>query len=75
MYKVQLALFGEPAILIYNEDRSDLCEITSKKQIREMRNFIGKTSVKAYVAGYKNEQGQIIMEKVIPYKIWKDYNW
>jgi len=75
IYKVQVALFGGPGILIYNEDRSELWETHNKKEVSVIRNVIGKSNVKGYVAGHLNENGQIVIEKAIPYKIWKDYRW
>lgn len=75
VYKVQVALFGGPSILIYNEDRTQRYEVHSKKEIQAIQKFIGKRNVKVYVAGDMNEDGQIVMEKVIPKKISQDYNW
>lgn len=75
VYKVQVALFGGPSVLIYNEDRTQRYEVHNKKEIQAIQKFIGKTNVKVYVAGHLNEDGQIVMEKVIPRKISQSYNW
>lgn len=75
VYKVQVALFGGPSILIYNEDRSQTYQVHSEKEVKEIRKLIGKSTVKCYVCGNQNPEGQIVMMKVIPDKISRDYNW
>lgn len=75
VYKVQVSLFGGPSILIYNEDRTQLYQVHSTIEIKAIQKFIGKNKVKVYVAGYQNEDGQIVMEKVIPDKISRRYDW
>lgn len=75
VYKVQVAIFGGPSILIYNEDRSQRYEVHSTKEINTIRKFIGKKTVKCYVAGNQNPEGQIVMMKVIPHNISKEYDW
>ena len=75
VYKVQVSIFGTPSILIYNEDKTQLYQVHSKKEIQAIRKFIGQKNIKVYVAGDINEDGQIIMEKVIPNKISRGYNW
>lgn len=75
IYKIQVALFGGPSILIYNEDRTERYEVHAIEEINAIQKFIGKGKVKVYVAGYLNENGQIVMEKVIPNKISRTYRW
>lgn len=75
VYKVQVALFGGPGVMIYNEDRTQLYETHNAAEIKAIRKFIGNKTVKSYIAGYQNANGQIIMEKVIPNKISKEYEW
>jgi hypothetical protein len=75
VYKVQVALFGGPSVLIYNEDRTQRYEVHSIKEVKAIRKFIGNKTVKAYVAGNLNEDGQIVMQKLIPRSISKDYTW
>lgn len=64
VYKVQIALFGGPAVLIYNEDRSEQWEETSPEGVKAISEFI-KHQPKSFVAGYCNDKGQICLEKLL----------
>lgn len=75
VYKVQIALFGGPSALIYNEDRSQLWQVHSEKEVKEIRKLIGRNTVKCYVAGNLNPEGQIVLMKTIPKDVAKEYNW
>ena len=75
VFKVQVSLFGQPAVLIYNEDRSYTYEETNQKQIKSIRNFIGKSTIKTYVAGNIDPEGKIHLMKVLPNKMIKDIHW
>lgn len=75
VYKVQVALFGEPAVLIYNEDRTEQYEETNPKQIKAIRSLIGKSTMKCFVAGHTNPEGKIVLMKVLPKDIAKDIKW
>ena len=75
VYKVQVSIFGTPAVLIYNEDRSQSYEETNPNNIKAIRDFIGKNTLKCYIAGNMNSDGKIVFQKVIPNNISKDYNW
>ena len=75
VYKVQVAMFGRPSILICNEDKSQRYEVHAEKEIKAIRKFIGKKTIKCYVCGNQNPEGQIVMMKVIPNDISKEYNW
>lgn len=75
VYKVQVAIFGEPSALIYNEDRTQLYQMHARKEVKAIRKFIGKKTLKCYVGGILNPEGQIQLMKVIPDDISKDYNW
>ena len=61
VYKVQVALFGGPSVLIYNEDRTQEWEEHKKNNVEALIKFIGKGVVKCYCCGYQNEQGQIVL--------------
>lgn len=75
VYKVQISLFDKSGALIYNEDRSERWETHNKTEVKLIQRFIGKSNRKAYVAGYLNSNGQIVMEKVIPFNISRHYTW
>lgn len=75
VFKVQVSLFGQPAVLIYNEDRTELYEETNPKDIKYIRNFIGRNTVKTYVAGNINPEGKIVLMKVLPKDVIKDIKW
>lgn len=75
IYKVQVSIFGEPSVLIYNEDKTQLYQVYASKEIKAIRKFIGKKTLKCYVSGILNPEGQIQLMKVIPDDISKDYNW
>ena len=75
VYKVQVALFGGPSVLIYNEDRTQIYETQKPEEVKTICNFIGKNKIKAYVCGSQNKKGQIVMQKVIPESISNKYNW
>lgn len=66
VFKVQVSLFGQPAVLIYNEDRSYMYEETNQKAIKSIRNFIRKSTIKTYVAGNVDPEGKIQLMKVLP---------
>lgn len=71
VYKVQVALFGGPSVLIYNEDKTQVWEEHKKNNVETLINFIGKNIVKCYCAGYQNEQGQIVLvDKVEEQEYW-----
>ena len=71
VYKVQVALFGGPSVLIYNEDRTQEWEETKPKNVKALLNFIGKNIVKCYCAGYQNDNGQIVLvDKIEDKKYW-----
>ena len=40
VYKVQVALFGGPSVLIYNEDRTQQWEETKPNNVKAIREFI-----------------------------------
>lgn len=61
VYKVQVALFGGPSVLIYNEDKTQLWEESNKNNVETLRNFIGKNTIKCYCIGYQNKKGQIML--------------
>ena len=75
VYKVQIALFGGPSALMYNEDKTQTYETNNRQEVKAIRDFIGKGNVKVYVMGHLNNNGQIVMEKVIPKKVSDRYNW
>ena len=66
VYKVQIALFGGPAALIYNEDKSDMWEETDPKRVSELRHLIGNNVVKCYWCGYHDEKTDkiVLVDKV-----------
>ena len=65
VFKVQIALFGGPAALIYNETRDIMYETTDKNEVREIRKLIKKE--KAFVAGeYVKKTGKVILMHVLP---------
>lgn len=68
IYKIQIALFGGPAALIYNEDRTQMYETTDKDEVADLSNFIG--SKKAFVAGKYNDK----TEKIDFVKLLSDTN-
>lgn len=75
VYKVQVALFGGPSILIYNEDRTQMYETHNRNEVKEMQKLIGRQTTKCYVCGNQNSDGKIVLMKVIPNDIAKEYNW
>ena len=75
VFKVQVSLFGQPAVLIYNEDRSYMYEETKPVNVKSIRNFIGKSTIKTYVAGNIDPEGKIHLMKVLPNKMIKDIHW
>ena len=76
VYKVQVSIFGKtPSILIYNQDQSQLYETNDKREVSNIRKFIGSKNLKCFVAGNQNEDGKIVFQKVIPRSISKDYCW
>ena len=76
VYKVQTSLFGKtPSVLIYNEDKTQMYETANPKEVKTIRKFIGLKSVKEYCCGYQNEDGQIVLQKLIPRSISKEYRW
>lgn len=75
VYKVQVSLFGQPAILIYNEDRSYIYEETNQKVIESIKNLIGKNTIKTYVAGNVDPEGKIRLMKVLPKDISNTITW
>lgn len=75
VYKVQVSIFGEQSILIYNEDKTQLYQVYASKEVKAIRKFIGKKTLKCYVSGVLSPEGQIQLMKVIPNDISKDYNW
>ena len=75
VYKVQVSLFGQPAILIYNEDRSYMYEETNQKVIESIKNLIGKNTIKTYVAGNVDPEGKIHLMKVLPKDISNTITW
>ena len=76
VYKVQVSIFGkQPSVLIYNEDKTQLYETDNKKEVRIIKTFIGQKTLKAYCCGYQNEDGQIVLQEMIPRSISKNYNW
>lgn len=75
VYKVQVALFGGPSILIYNEDKTQMYETSNRNEVNEMLKFIGKGNFKVYACGNRNSDGKITLMQVIPNDIAKDYNW
>jgi len=64
VYKVQIALFGGPGVLIYNEDRTEEWEETNPKEVKAISKFVENQS-KSFVAGYLNDEGQICLEKLL----------
>lgn len=64
VYKVQIALFGGPGALIYNEDKTELYETHDAAEVREIGKMI-KGKDKAFVAGYYNDKQQICLEKLL----------
>lgn len=75
VFKVQVSLFGQPAVLICNEDRTALYEETNSKAIKSIRSLIGKNVAKAYVAGNIDPEGKIVLMKVLPNEITKEIHW
>lgn len=64
VYKVQLALFGGPAVLIYNQDRTEQWQETNPEQVKTISKFVHNRP-KSFVAGYLNPKGQICLEKLL----------
>lgn len=64
VYKVQIAIFGGPGCLIYNEDRTEQYETHNPKEVNEISKLI-KGKSKAFVAGYYNDKQQICLEKLL----------
>lgn len=75
VYKVQIALFGGPSCLIYNEDRTQQYETQDKKEIKAIQKLIGQKTVKAFVCGNQDPSGKIVLMKVIPRKTAQEYHW
>lgn len=75
VYKVQVAIFGGPAVLIYNEDRTETYETTNPKEVANIRKFIGPNTVKTYIVGYLDKNGKIVMEKVVPKNMCEGCYW
>lgn len=75
VYKVQVSIFGKQSILVYNEDKTQLYQVYADKEIKAIRKLIGKKTLKCYVCGILNPEGQIQLMKVIPNDISKDYTW
>ena len=71
IYKVQVALFGGPSVLIYNEDRSQMHEEYNPNNVKVLQEFIGKNVVKCYCCGYLDDNGKInLVDKVNDEKYW-----
>lgn len=65
VYKVQIALFGGPGCLIYNEDKTELYETHDKSEVEAIHKFIKKE--KAFIAGqYNKKTGKIIIMHLLP---------
>lgn len=68
VYKVQIALFGGPSCLIYNETRDETYETHDKKEVERIQKFIEKKT-KAFVAGqYNKKNGKIILMHLLEEK-------
>ena len=61
VYKIQVALFGGPGVLIYNEDRTQMLNEMNPKNVKVLRKFIGENVIKCYCCGYQNKKGQIVL--------------
>lgn len=73
VYKIQVALFGGPGILIYNEDRTQEWEDFNPNNVNAIREFIGIDAYKAYACGYQDKNGKIILVDTVPEKeYWFD---
>lgn len=71
VYKLQTALFGGPAVLIYNEDKTEQWEETELNNVKVLQEFMGKNVVKCYACGFKNEKDQIVLvDKVDEEEYW-----
>ena len=75
VFKVQTSLFGQPAVLIYNEDRTILYEETNLEAIKHIKKLIGQNTIKTYVAGSMNSDGKIVLTKVLPNDTIKSIKW
>ncbi len=64
VYKVQIALFGGPSALIYNEDRTEIWQEDEPEKVKVISKFV-RNKPKAFVAGYLNDKGQICLEKLL----------
>lgn len=66
VYKVQIALFGGPAALIYNEGRTQMHEETSPNNVAALRSFIGDHVEKCYCCGYYDEETEkiVLVDKI-----------
>lgn len=64
VYKVQLALFGQSTVLIYNEDGTEEWLEINPEEVKAISEFV-KHQPKSFVAGYYNEKGQICLEKLL----------
>ena len=72
VYKVQVALFGGPSVLIYNEDRTQQWQEDKPNNVKALRKFIGNRNVKVYALGYQDFAGRIVLQKVLPRNMWDD---
>lgn len=70
VYKVQVALFGGPSVLIYNEDRTQEWEEHKPNNVEALRKFIGKDTAKCYCCGYQNDKGQIVLVDIVKNKTY-----
>ena len=71
VYKLQTALFGDPSVLIYNEDKTQLWEETKPNNVKVLQKFMGKNVVKCYACGFQNDKGQIqLVDKVNEPEYW-----
>lgn len=65
VYKVQVALFGGPSVLIYNEDRTQQWEETKPNNVKAIREFIGMNTYKCYCCGFCNKKDQIQLVDIV----------